>query len=325
MYYLPHALDGGRGAEDYDSDPEPVVRRRVEVPSPVRFQQTQVLKSYAPSPTRYRGSPIRERRMQPESPQLSPVRVQSQSQTRQRQPQRRPRLLALGIKLFRLLTLSDLTISPFSRLKKAWELLGVVLISINLISYFSKDLLQSTFSWLPLADIYMIFDILLRFKTGYVDPKTGIVVMDQWAIASRYVRGWFLFDLVLSIPYSFIYRCWTNTASLQLFSALRQQEKLPPGKKAIWLFIRNKQYRTRVVAQFREALAEKRIVQNLLGIQPRRASLFRRTLRLIGGAFRLGRRLQVAAVVSDTVSRLFHAASGMRTLLIFSRARRNTE
>lgn len=321
MYYLPHALDGGR-EEDYDSDPEPVVRRRVEVPSPVRFQQTQG-QPYAPSPTRYRGSPVRERRMQPESPQHSPARVQSHSQTRQRQPQRRP--LVFGIKLFRLLTLSDLTISPFSRLKKAWEVLGVVLISINLISYFSKDLLQSTFSWLPLADIYMIFDILLRFKTGYVDQKTGMVVMDQWAIASRYVRGWFLFDLVLSIPYSFIYRCWTNTASLQLFSALRQQEKLPPGKKAIWLFIRNKQYRTRVVAQFREALAEKRIVQNLLGIQPRRASLFRRTLRLIGGAFRLGRRLQVAAVVSDTVSRLFHAASGMRTLLIFSRARRNTE
>ena len=38
-------------------------------------------------------------------------------------------------------------------------------------------------------------DILINFRVGYVDPKSGILITDGKMISRHYLRGWFHFDL----------------------------------------------------------------------------------------------------------------------------------
>jgi hypothetical protein len=214
------------------------------------------------------------------------------------------------------LTTSVYIVSPFSPVRRVWEIIGVLLIVVNLFSYVSDNLLEKTFGWLPVTDIYFFLDMLMRFKTGYICSATGEVVMDPSRIAQRYLRGWFLLDLVLSIPYHFLYRCFLNTASLQLFGVIRSEKN---KARPIWNFIRNRQYRRDMLKRFREFLAEKQFVQKLLMMQPGKPSLFRRTLRLVGGLFRLTRRLRLMSAYADAVSRLNSLAGSVRTLSLLTR------
>ena len=49
-------------------------------------------------------------------------------------------------------------------------------------------------------DVMFAFDILLNFRTGYIDEHDGRTVMDPRATARRYLRGWFFLDLTTSVP-----------------------------------------------------------------------------------------------------------------------------
>ena len=312
MFYLAHVLDGEAG----DDQPE----WESETPNSRSASSRSQLEDLPPivtclSPTRYRSSPLRERRANPNQ-KTGPGSPGMQVQTRSHFHKER------ALRLLR--NLRDYTISPHSSLKRGWELLGVALISVNLISYFSNNFLQSTFKFLPFADLYMFLDVLLRFKTGYVDPKTGNLIMDQRLIWKNYMGGWFVFDLLLSIPWGSIFRLLHNTSSLRLFNSIRK-DPVGPLKlirpKVIWTFIRNRSNRQRVLTQFREALLEKQWFQRIFHLEPKKSTLPRRTLRLIGGMFRLTRRLKIAALVADIVSRAHHGVETARALLVFSRTR----
>merc|ERR1740130_1110679 len=43
-------------------------------------------------------------------------------------------------------------------------------------------------------------DVLLNFRTGFIDPQ-NIEVMCWKQVAGHYMRGWFLLDLVSSVPF----------------------------------------------------------------------------------------------------------------------------
>ena len=53
------------------------------------------------------------------------------------------------------------------------------------------------------SDIFFIVDLVLNFNTGYY--KEGILMMNRKNIVMNYVNGWFLFDMISSFPYSFIF------------------------------------------------------------------------------------------------------------------------
>ena len=48
-----------------------------------------------------------------------------------------------------------------------------------------------------------ILDILLNFRTSYVNKK-GEVVTSPKSIAVNYMRGWFLLDLVAALPFDLV-------------------------------------------------------------------------------------------------------------------------
>jgi len=51
-----------------------------------------------------------------------------------------------------------------------------------------------------LVDLFFIFDIVLNFRTTYVDHSTGKEVTDQAKIARHYLASWFLLDFFASVP-----------------------------------------------------------------------------------------------------------------------------
>ena len=51
-----------------------------------------------------------------------------------------------------------------------------------------------------LVDIVFVADLILTFLTAYRDEHNALV-KDRWRIARRYLRSWFIFDLISSFPY----------------------------------------------------------------------------------------------------------------------------
>ncbi len=53
-----------------------------------------------------------------------------------------------------------------------------------------------------LVDLMFIADILINFRTTYVE--NGEVVSDQKKIANNYVKGWFVIDAIAAIPFDLL-------------------------------------------------------------------------------------------------------------------------
>jgi hypothetical protein len=54
-------------------------------------------------------------------------------------------------------------------------------------------------------NVFFICDVCLQFNTGYYDTLSRAMVTSRCAIARKYMRGWFLPDIVASIPYDWLY------------------------------------------------------------------------------------------------------------------------
>ena len=61
-------------------------------------------------------------------------------------------------------------------------------------------------------DVVFTFDMLIRFRTAYRDH--GYDVINPQAIARHYVRGWFMIDLLSSLPINRIFAAWTTTEAV---------------------------------------------------------------------------------------------------------------
>ena len=66
---------------------------------------------------------------------------------------------------------------------------------------------------IPVVSLYSISDIVLNFRTSYVN-KSGQVVYQARLIALNYIRGWFLLDLLAAIPFDFLYIFNINAVSI---------------------------------------------------------------------------------------------------------------
>jgi hypothetical protein len=54
-----------------------------------------------------------------------------------------------------------------------------------------------------LMDIFFMFDLVLNFATGYY--KKGNVIMKRGPIIRHYLRTWFIFDLLATFPFNWIF------------------------------------------------------------------------------------------------------------------------
>jgi hypothetical protein len=95
------------------------------------------------------------------------------------------------------------------------------------------------------VDFIFVLEILLSFNTMYVNGEGGLVRRHA-AIAKHYLRGWFLVDVITTIPYDVLNSVMTNPRTnvkfirfvrifrlIKLFRLLRASKKL--GQSGIYL------------------------------------------------------------------------------------------
>lgn len=113
-------------------------------------------------------------------------------------------------------------IHPFSTFRWYWDILLIAFISMHVIllpvsiSFLSDDL---SLHWLVLngiSDSIFLIDIFLNFKTGIVDPNNQEeVILDKKIISRKYLRGWFLIDLLSSLPFDYAYFIVSSSSAQQ--------------------------------------------------------------------------------------------------------------
>ena len=101
-------------------------------------------------------------------------------------------------------------IGLYSSFKMWWDILISVLASIDSITvpfFFSFKLQTEAFSgstgWLwteTIIDLIYIIDIVLHFRTTYIDRVTGDEIRQPKLLAKRYLREGFVLDFVAALP-----------------------------------------------------------------------------------------------------------------------------
>lgn len=118
-------------------------------------------------------------------------------------------------------------ISSSHPLKLRWDLFVAVCIvfSAVVVPYRLAFSVEADGPWLALdwtVDAIFYLDIILAFRTTFVEGDTAIEVTDARRIAIAYLRSWFLIDLVSTLPLYVLFNASASTLrSLRLVRALR--------------------------------------------------------------------------------------------------------
>ena len=99
-------------------------------------------------------------------------------------------------------------IHPESRFKVIWEvyiLLMTVAVTIvaPLMIVFEMELTPVLLAFDILVTLSFIADMIIQFHTGFLQRQE--LVTDRKEIARRYIRGWFIPDLIATIPFAWIF------------------------------------------------------------------------------------------------------------------------
>ncbi|KAG9133894.1 hypothetical protein Leryth_004619 [Lithospermum erythrorhizon] len=97
------------------------------------------------------------------------------------------------------------TVSPFDKRYRAFQGFLVLLVFYTAwVCPFEFGFIEKPHGALPIADNivngFFAIDIILTFFVAYLDKVTYVLVDDRKKIAWRYLRTWFILDLVATIP-----------------------------------------------------------------------------------------------------------------------------
>ena len=99
---------------------------------------------------------------------------------------------------------------PHSSMRIAWDALRIIVLLYVAIVYPLRHAMdiypgfgEPTFWLEALVDLFFIVDIVLEFRTAYTGDD-GRLVVDIKLIARRYLRGWFICDIVSSLPIHYL-------------------------------------------------------------------------------------------------------------------------
>ncbi|ESO08635.1 hypothetical protein HELRODRAFT_98055 [Helobdella robusta] len=102
-------------------------------------------------------------------------------------------------------------IHPCSNFRFYWDLFMLVLLIANLIilpviiSFFHDDLSTKWIVFNSISDTVFLTDLVINFRTGIIaDNFADEVILDPRKIAIRYLKTFFILDLVSSIPLDYI-------------------------------------------------------------------------------------------------------------------------
>lgn len=110
---------------------------------------------------------------------------------------------------------------PASPNRQYWSLLVVIFLLYGMVEIplrvgFEQDVVPWSAADLfnLFIDIFFLVDIFMNFRTGYFQEDNRLI-LDGTKIARRYMRSWFLLDLITSIPLSHILQgAFTATSGL---------------------------------------------------------------------------------------------------------------
>eukprot|EP01083_Nonionella_stella_P083707 231517_1 len=103
-------------------------------------------------------------------------------------------------------------IHPFGPFRFIWDSLVIIALlytSIEVpysLSFGVKLSLSDTAGRIALfIDIFLLFDIVLNFRTGYIDKYDHLhIITSPVMIAKKYLSSWFWLDLISSLPFEFV-------------------------------------------------------------------------------------------------------------------------
>lgn len=204
-------------------------------------------------------------------------------------------------------------LSPNSSFRKFWELLGVFLLVLQVVSHFHPGVFKQLFGMLPVTDVYFLIDIFFRLRTGYFCEKTGQLVVDPDLIYSRYVRsGGLFFDILLSIPYNLIWVLWKSTAAMHFATVQRSRV----NRAALF----DGEFRSRLIRSIREYWKEYTLFEDLLGSKSfRRSSIFQKSFHILVNSFRTSSSIRALQRFRAIMHFGHNAVMSFRTLVTFSR------
>ncbi|XP_029789318.1 potassium/sodium hyperpolarization-activated cyclic nucleotide-gated channel 3 [Suricata suricatta] len=102
-------------------------------------------------------------------------------------------------------------IHPYSDFRFYWDLIMLLLMVGNLIvlpvgiTFFKEENSPPWIVFNVLSDTFFLLDLVLNFRTGIVVEEGAEILLAPRAIWSRYLRTWFLVDLISSIPVDYIF------------------------------------------------------------------------------------------------------------------------
>uniref|UniRef100_A0A1J3FFZ5 Potassium channel n=1 Tax=Noccaea caerulescens TaxID=107243 RepID=A0A1J3FFZ5_NOCCA len=133
-------------------------------------------------------------------------------------------LPSLGARSNRRVKLKRFIVSPYDHKYRIWETFLVVLVVYTAwVSPFEFGFLRKPRPPLSITDnivnAFFAMDIIMTFFVGYLDKSTYLLVDDRKLIAFKYLRSWFLLDLVSTIPSEVAVRI--SSQSYGFFNMLR--------------------------------------------------------------------------------------------------------
>ncbi|KAM5200962.1 potassium/sodium hyperpolarization-activated cyclic nucleotide-gated channel 3 isoform 2-T2 [Hipposideros larvatus] len=102
-------------------------------------------------------------------------------------------------------------IHPYSDFRFYWDLVMLLLMVGNLIvlpvgiTFFKEENSPPWIVFNVLSDTFFLLDLVLNFRTGIVVEEGAEILLAPQAIRTRYLRTWFLVDLISSIPVDYIF------------------------------------------------------------------------------------------------------------------------
>ena len=180
-------------------------------------------------------------------------------------------------------------ISTAFKLKRYWDILGILLVILQLSSHFlviditadneenfslfwalkkcvsasrggNEDSFLAFVNIHIFVDVYFLVDIVLRLiRARPIMRLKALRTRAQITRAQQLRTCWFIIDLLLIFPHGFCWQLWQSRPALQLLN-IRQ------GKRPIFEFFRNRDFRKKVFQLFREHRAEKKMFTGLKGL-----------------------------------------------------------
>jgi len=215
-------------------------------------------------------------------------------------------------------------IRPDGWIRKIWELLGLILLLWQL-----YDVVTGRYHhWLvhPIMDAYFILDIILRFRTGYID-HTGRVITNPEKIRRRYLRGSFLIDLIISLPYGFLSNIWKNRPITKLVE-IKSRFHQKPKQNILLNFIFNRPFRLEVIHTIKDHLFERKYYKAFreatgigIPVMPDRQKkpiqwIIRRTARILGFGVRIAETFKIVAYYSVIAKHIQGVAFSARSVIV---------